>query len=77
MKHFGRVWGGKGALVFIKISSLNQLCQCKRARRWEHMARRRGGRDMAVLPQSSSRCHGIALSLAIFWAQNKPAAVCG
>ena len=40
---------GKGALVFIKISSLNQLCQGKPARRWEHMAGRRGGRDMAVL----------------------------
>lgn len=62
---------GKGASVFIKNSSLNQLCQGKPARRWEHMAGRQGGRDMAVLTQISSRCHGIALSLAIFWAQNK------
>jgi len=41
---------GKGAFIFIKISSLNQLCQCKPARRWEHMAGRRRGRDTAVLP---------------------------
>lgn len=63
------IWGvgeGSCSLYYIKISSLNQLCQQGGGNTWP------GGEEAAP---SCSRCHGITLSLPIIRARNKFAPV--